>query len=69
MSSSESDFKIDENSCLGYQYEPEYTEEEHNLLKMFQTTTDTGGIYKNVLSLWELRKFTINKRMFVLQRI
>jgi hypothetical protein len=28
MSSSESDFEIDENSCLGYQYEPEYTEEE-----------------------------------------
>jgi hypothetical protein len=23
MSSSESDFEIDENSCLGYQYEPE----------------------------------------------
>lgn len=43
MSSSESDFEIDENSCLGYQYEPEYTEEELNkctlnLLKMPQTT-------------------------------
>jgi hypothetical protein len=32
--------------------------------------TDTGGIYKTeFLSLWELRKFTVNKRMFVLQRI
>jgi hypothetical protein len=28
MSSSDSDFEVGENSCLGYQYEPEYTEEE-----------------------------------------
>jgi hypothetical protein len=27
MSSSDSDFEVGENSCLGYQYEPEYTEE------------------------------------------
>jgi hypothetical protein len=43
MASSESEFEIDENSCLGYQYEPEYTEEELNkctlnLLKKPQTT-------------------------------
>jgi hypothetical protein len=28
MSSSDSDFEVGENSCFGYQYEPEYTEEE-----------------------------------------
>ena len=28
MSSSDSDFEVEENSCFGYQYEPEYTEEE-----------------------------------------
>ena len=40
MSSSESDFEIDENSCLGYQYEPETQMKSsmHNLLKMPQTT-------------------------------
>ena len=28
MSSSDSDFEVGENSCFGYQYEPEYTAEE-----------------------------------------
>ena len=28
MSSSDSDFEVGENSCFGYQYNPEYTEEE-----------------------------------------
>jgi hypothetical protein len=28
MSSSDSDFEVGENSCFGYQYKPEYTEEE-----------------------------------------
>jgi hypothetical protein len=28
MSSSDSDFQVGENSCFGYQYEPEYTAEE-----------------------------------------
>jgi hypothetical protein len=43
MSSSESDFEIDENSCLGYQYEPETQMKSsmHNLLKMPQNNTQT----------------------------
>ena len=28
MSSLDSDFEVEENSCFGYQYKPEYTEEE-----------------------------------------
>jgi hypothetical protein len=27
LSSSDIDFEVGENSCFGYQYEPEYTEE------------------------------------------
>ena len=41
MSSSESDFEIDENSCLGYQYEPEYTEEELNAQSVENASNST----------------------------
>jgi hypothetical protein len=35
MSSSDIDFEVGENSCFGYQYEPEYTEEELAIDKNF----------------------------------
>jgi hypothetical protein len=58
MSSSESDFEIDENSCLGYQYEPEYTEEELIAQSVENASNNTQiqeeSIRQNVLSLWEL---------------
>ena len=48
MSSDESDYEISENNCLGYQYEPEFTEEELSAAATEDSCKDNASADNNI---------------------